>query len=492
MRHAIRLGMAMIGISLLGGVVPTPAARAAFFGQPGRIAFVENGRILSMNSDGSDIKQLTSATQTPYGDSDPAWSPGGTMIAFTRDTSAHKGEIWVMKADGSGQKRLTTNAVEDVDPQWAPDGSRIIFASDRFGDFDILTMNPSGGSITALTEAEANEVEPAWSPDGKTIAYSREFLVEFDNGDTCEADLWLMDGDGSHERQLLDCAMWIGPLAGDSGCGFRLTDPDWSPQGTEIVVNEDCFGTPITWSMIDEDPLWQWTIWGLRGVSFSPVTHSHETFTPAVMVGGEQQGRIQVGTTTGVTGDVIVEEDRPGYRSEPDWQPIPPFPLVDARFSTFKADIEWVYAEGITLGCSAERYCPEDPVTREQMAIFLDRALDLPPTTTDYFTDDEGRTGEASINRLRAAGITSGCTATTYCPTANVTREQMASFLARAFNLPSTTTDYFSDDESSSHEANINRNRAAGITTGCTATTYCPKGLVTRGQMAAFLHRALD
>ena len=52
----------------------------------------------------------------------------------------------------------------------------------------------------------------------------------------------------------------------------------------------------------------------------------------------------------------------------------------------------------------------------------------------------------------------------------------MASFLARAANLPATSTDYFSDDEGNTHEANINRIRAAGITTGCTATTYCPAG----------------
>jgi hypothetical protein len=68
------------------------------------------------------------------------------------------------------------------------------------------------------------------------------------------------------------------------------------------------------------------------------------------------------------------------------------------------------------------------------MAIFLDRALDLPATGTDFFTDDTGRTGEGSINRLAASGITTGCSPTTYCPTANVNRGQMAAFLRRAFD----------------------------------------------------------
>jgi hypothetical protein len=66
------------------------------------------------------------------------------------------------------------------------------------------------------------------------------------------------------------------------------------------------------------------------------------------------------------------------------------------------------------------------------MASFLDRALALPATGTDYFTDDDGTTHEGAINRLAAAGITSGCAAGRFCPTRHVTREQMAAFLHRA------------------------------------------------------------
>ena len=97
-----------------------------------------------------------------------------------------------------------------------------------------------------------------------------------------------------------------------------------------------------------------------------------------------------------------------------------------------------------------------------------------------------------SINRVRAADITTGCAPSKYCPNDDVSRGQMASFLARAFELPATSTDYFTDDNGTTHEGNINRVAAAGITSGCTATTYCPKADVTRGQMAAFLRRALE
>jgi hypothetical protein len=68
----------------------------------------------------------------------------------------------------------------------------------------------------------------------------------------------------------------------------------------------------------------------------------------------------------------------------------------------------------------------------------------------------------------------------------------MASFLARAMALPAATTDYFADDAGSIHEADINRIAEARITLGCGAAAYCPGTIVSREQMAAFLHRALD
>jgi len=162
----------------------------------------------------------------------------------------------------------------------------------------------------------------------------------------------------------------------------------------------------------------------------------------------------------------------------------------DLYQTNFTTEIAWMADEGITLGCGGSNYCPNANVTRAQMAVFLDRALGLPPATGDHFTDDEGNFAEESINRLFEAEITTGCTATTFCPNGTVTREQMAAFLDRGYGFPATTTDFFTDDETSFAEASINRVAAANVTTGCTATTYCPKANVTRGQMAAFLYRA--
>ena len=165
--------------------------------------------------------------------------------------------------------------------------------------------------------------------------------------------------------------------------------------------------------------------------------------------------------------------------------------FTDIDTSPFKNDIEWLEKTGITTGCSPSQFCPMGTVTRGQMAAFLDRALDLDPTNEDFFTDDESSMFEANINRLAAANITKGCTQTTFCPDATITREQMAAFLDRALDLDSTDQDFFTDDSSSMFEASINRMAAAGITTGCGANKFCPLVVVTREQMAAFLHRAL-
>jgi hypothetical protein len=125
------------------------------------------------------------------------------------------------------------------------------------------------------------------------------------------------------------------------------------------------------------------------------------------------------------------------------------------------------------------------------MAAFLARALELPAATKDYFSDDNGITLESHINKMAEAGLTGGCGGDNYCPSARITRAEMAAFLARALELPAATKDYFSDDNGITLESHINKMAEAGLTGGCGGDNYCPGSPVTRGQMAAFLHRAL-
>jgi hypothetical protein len=130
------------------------------------------------------------------------------------------------------------------------------------------------------------------------------------------------------------------------------------------------------------------------------------------------------------------------------------------------------------------------------MAAFLNRALNLPGSDTDAFTDDDTSIFENDINNLAASGITLGCNPPdndNFCPDDTVTRGQMAAFIVRAWDLAPTTTDYFTDDESSVFENDINSLREAGITKGANPPAndqFAPENEVTREEMASFLARA--
>jgi len=170
----------------------------------------------------------------------------------------------------------------------------------------------------------------------------------------------------------------------------------------------------------------------------------------------------------------------------------------DSLDSVFREQIWWMHDTGITSGCAPEAYCPDGTVTRGQMAAFLVRALGLTATSSIDFTDDDGNIFEQNINKLATADITKGCNPPTndkFCPNDPVTRGQMAAFLVRALGLTATSDVDFVDDNGSVFEENINKLATAGITKGCNPPTndkFCPNDPVTRGQMAAFLFRALE
>ena len=109
--------------------------------------------------------------------------------------------------------------------------------------------------------------------------------------------------------------------------------------------------------------------------------------------------------------------------------------FVDDDGSTHESAIEAIAADGITVGCAPDRFCPDDPVTRGQMAAFLNRALGLPVAEVSSGFVDTAGTFFDDIERLRAAGITVGCAPDRYCPDDPVTRGQMATFLLRALDL---------------------------------------------------------
>lgn len=174
-------------------------------------------------------------------------------------------------------------------------------------------------------------------------------------------------------------------------------------------------------------------------------------------------------------------------------------PFNDDDQSVHQFAIAALAAAGVTKGCDATNsalFCPGASVTRGQMAAFIVAATKLPldPSAPDPFSDIADSTFRTQITALAKAGRISGFTDGTFRPQQPVDRARMASFLVRGFGLTPdpAAPDGFTDIAGTEpHRANINAIAAAGITSGCTATTYCPSEVVTRGQMASFLAAAM-
>ncbi|MGZ9165724.1 MAG: putative glycoside hydrolase [Anaerolineales bacterium] len=179
--------------------------------------------------------------------------------------------------------------------------------------------------------------------------------------------------------------------------------------------------------------------------------------------------------------------------------------------ATIEASWAWPYVKrlynaGITSGCGGDNFCPEETVTRAQMAVFLERSMRgssyTPPVaggSTGFGDVPTTHWAGAWIKQLAADSITSGCGSGNYCPEAPVTRAQMAVFLLKAkhgsaYTPPAAGSSTGFSDVAPTHWAAvwIKQMAAEGITGGCGTGTYCPESVVTRAQMAVFLVRAFN
>jgi TolB protein len=124
-----------------------------------KIAFSKNGRLATMNPDGTGSALLPGE---PFGTT-PSWSPAGRQLAY-QAFDGNESEVFVINVDGSGRTQLTDNAVDDGSPAWSPDGRKIAFVSDRDGNAEIYVMNADGSAQTRLTTDPGSDGNPDWQP----------------------------------------------------------------------------------------------------------------------------------------------------------------------------------------------------------------------------------------------------------------------------------------------------------------------------------------
>ena len=144
-------------------------------------AWSPDGRRIAVVADRIRLRPLAGGlreTVLPLFGNDPEWSPDGTQLAFQSNTGGDVLRIYVVRADGTGLRPLTTARGEDVgdgasEAAWAPDGRSIAFASDLDGDEDIYVMRNDGTGLRKITHNTVDDMGPTWSPDGRRIAFER-------------------------------------------------------------------------------------------------------------------------------------------------------------------------------------------------------------------------------------------------------------------------------------------------------------------------------
>ena len=250
------------------------------------LAFVSNrdGRfkLHVMNLDGTGLRRLTDDAGA---DDNPAWSPDGSRIAFVSEAGG-EADIFVIGADGQGRRRLTTARGPDLHPEWSPDGRRLLFSSmrdspdlaapDRIdvyvmdadgrgqrrltrdrgssyaswspdgtgmllrttieGDSEIALADVDGRIVRRLTRHPGFDGWPAFSPDGARVAFARE------RGDAeDQADIFVVDLRTGAERLL----------AGEPG---RKTNPRFSTDGRHVVYSRRAEGEIRLWRVPADGP----------------------------------------------------------------------------------------------------------------------------------------------------------------------------------------------------------------------------------------------
>ncbi len=229
----------LVSLALASALVLGPAAtaQAAFPGAAGPIAYSKltasevEGAVGGIYVHGPKLRQGSRQLTSGEGDNSPAYSPDGRTIAFSSKSdpgSAPASHIFLMNADGSGVRALTSGEDYDSNPSFSPNGKQVVFdraVGSTSRKTDIYVVNVDGSGVRQLTSGPGNDSEPTFAPNGKWIAFTsdRDHDVRSDR-----SDIFSMRPGGSHLRVLID-----GPR--------NESEPDISPDGRRIafVSNRD-------------------------------------------------------------------------------------------------------------------------------------------------------------------------------------------------------------------------------------------------------------
>lgn len=271
-----------------------PADGAAFPGADGRIAYASNQSgnwdIYTMNADGSDQRRLTT---DPANDTQPSFSADGTKIAFASDRAGNY-DVYTMNADGSGVVRLTTDPGVDTQPTFSPSGAQIAFIGKHGASWygDVYLMNADGTDQVRLISQGGIEDGPTFSADGLRIAFGRT--------------------EGGH-KHIFTMNPAGGELTALTHGAFDDRQPSFSPDGQRIAFSSRREGRSQVFTM------------GSDGSGVTRLTGKLSSEMPAYSPDGRLIAFVRGGNVytihTDGSGETRLTSGR-GSQAWPSWQPL--------------------------------------------------------------------------------------------------------------------------------------------------------------------------
>jgi TolB protein len=289
----------VLGSALLSA---SPAQGAYPGSQNGRLAYgirvAGNVDIYTSLPNGDTLRRLTTSTGF---DACPAYSADGKLIAYCSNASGAF-EIWVMKANGTDLHQVTHMSGRMLFPDFDPTGKRIAFGGGLTDESpaDIFSIGTDGTGLAQLTSDGADDLYPAYSPDGSQIAF-----ISYRTG---TGQVWLMNADGSNERQLTFDAVEKDQV------------PDWSPDGSHLAYAGGVDFGPFDLYVIDAEG------GGLQQITS---TAENDDFAPTwspdgteiAFVSARSDGRFVYIVGADGTGERLVNGGA-GPQFAPAWQPL--------------------------------------------------------------------------------------------------------------------------------------------------------------------------
>lgn len=444
--------------------------------------------------DGMDVFQPETRGRT-----DPLTPCSGASSECRGHGTHVAGIIAAVSADGSGIAGLARGAsilpIRVLDPAGYGESSDVarglIYAADRHAD--VINLSLGSTERSALVEFAVSYA----TRRGALVVAAAGNMGPFSPPLHPAADPWVVAVGATDRNDQV-------PRFSGQGQWLDLVAPGVDIWSTRPGDDDDRYGTDSGTSMATPYVAAAAALVQSRRPGLAPAevaAHLRATATGLPPAGRDPA------TGDGLVNPLAALTRTPAAASVCDPSRVPPSTFADAGSGVHRPNVDCVVWYGVAQGTSPSTYNPAGQVTRAQMASFIARMLDrsgvrLPPPGGQRFSDVRpANVHRGAINSLAAAGIVQGQPGGTYAPNQVVTRDQMASFLVRAYDYAqqeigraqlAAAARRFGDTAGNTHEPNINKSAAAGFATGVSATEYAPRQGVRRDQMATFVIRVME